>query len=192
VSFAVSSYATGITPLLTAAREAGHELLASIPMEPQGFPGNDEGPHSLLTGASPEDNAVNLEWALSRTQGVVGATGASDGMRGERFADIPASFDPMIAAVTGRGLLYVDARPGRAEPPGAPVRAVDVVLDDQLGRAEIDARLQSLERTAQERGSAIGLAGPLRPATIERIAAWTKTLQGRGLVLVPVSAVVNP
>ncbi len=196
VSFAVSSYATDITALLSAAREAGHELLASIPMEPQGYPGNDEGVHSLRTGLSPQENATNLEWALSRTQGVVGATGASDGMRGERFADIPASFDPAVKDVTRRGLFYIDARPGRAMPAGLPAdtpeRAIDVVLDDQLGRAEIDARLQSLERTARERGSAIGLVGTLRPATIERIAAWSKTLQGRGLVLVPVSAVVNP
>ena len=72
------------------------------------------------------------------------------------------------------------------------MRAIDVVLDEELGRAGLDARLQSLERTARERGSAIGLVGSLRPATIERIAAWTRTLEGRGFVLVPVSAVVNP
>ncbi len=192
VSLAVSSYVPPGSPLLAAAREAGHELLASIPMEPDGYPLNDEGARSLRTGLSPEENRVNLEWALSRTDGAVGATGASDGMRGERFADIPAVFDPMVEEVTRRGLLYVDARPGRTAPAGAPVRAVDVVLDDQLGRAEMDARLQSLERTAKEKGSAIGLVGSLHPVTIERIGAWIKTLQERGLVLVPVSAVVNP
>ena len=84
------------------------------------------------------------------------------------------------------------ARPGRSAAPGTPVRSVDVVLDERLGRAEIDAKLNALERVAKERGSAIGLAGPLRPATIERIAAWARAVQTRGLVLVPVSELVNP
>ena len=192
VSLAVSAYAPSAAPLLDAARGAGHELLASLPMEPAGYPQADEGDHSMRTGLPPEQNRQNLLWALGRTPGAVGATGASDGLRGERFADISAAFDPVLDDVTRRGLLYVDARPGRAEPAGAPVRAVDVVLDDDLGRAEIDARLAALERVAKERGAAIGLAGPLRPTTIERIAAWAKGLGGRGLVLVPVSQIVNP
>lgn len=192
VSFAVSAYAAGNGPLLDAARQAGHELLASIPMEPLGYPQFDEGARSLRTGLGPEENRLNLAWALSRTPGAVGATGASDGLRGERFADIPAAYTPVLEEVGRRGLLYVDARPGRSAPPGTPVRSIDVVLDEQVGRAEIDAKLGALERTAKERGGALGLAGPLRPATIERIAAWTKTLAGRGMVLVPVSALVNP
>ena len=190
VSFAVSAYASVPGSVLEAARQAGHELLESIPMEPQGYPQYDEGARSLRTGLSPEENRRNLEWALARTPGSVGATGASDGLRGERYADIPAALGPVVDEVTRRGMLYVDARPGRAEPPGAPVRAVDVVLDEQLGRAEIDAKLSALERVAKERGAALGLAGPLRPTTIDRIAAWAKTLPGRGLVLVPVSEIV--
>lgn len=190
VSLAVSSVAN-VPALLTAAREAGHELLVSIPMEPRGYPLNDEGVHSLQTGLPPEDNRTNLEWALSRVQGAVGATGASDGMRGERFAEIAALYDPMVDEITRRGLLYVDARPGRTAPAGAPVRAIDVVLDDQPGRAEVDARLQALERTARESGAAIGLLGTIRPATLERLVAWANGLPDRGLVLVPVSAIIN-
>ena len=56
-------------------------------MESQGYPLNDSGPHALLTGADPAVNDRNLEWVLSRMQGEVGLTGASDGLRGERFAN---------------------------------------------------------------------------------------------------------
>ncbi len=194
VSLAVSAYAVGVGPLLEEARRGGHELLASVPMEPQGYPQDNEGPRSLQTGLPPGENTQNLEWALSRTPGAVGATGAADnGLRGERFAEVAGVFEPVLDEIGRRGLLYVDPRPGRAPArPGLVSRAVDVVLDDQIGRAQIDANLRELERVARERGSAIGLAGPLRPATIERIAAWAKTLGERGLVMVPVSALVNP
>ena len=192
VAFAVSAYAGTQAAMLEAARAAGHELLASVPMEPQGFPLNDAGTRSLLTGLTAEDNRLNLEWALSRTQGAVGATGASDGMRGERFAEVSGAIDPVLDEIGRRGLLYVDPRPGRAPSrPGLMARAVDVVLDDSPARAEIEGKLVTLERVARERGSAIGLAGQLRPVTIERIADWAKKLEARGLVLVPVSALVN-
>ena len=192
VSLAVSAYAEGVEGLLEEARRSGHELLASIPMEPQAYPQDDEGPRSLRTGLSPAENAANLAWALSRTSGAVGATGASDnGMRGERFAEVTGVFDPAIDEIGRRGLLYIDPRPGRTpNRPGLMARAVDVVVDDRIGRAEIDARLSELERIARERGSAIGLAGPLRPATIERIAAWARTLSEKGVTMVPVSAMV--
>ena len=191
VAFAVSAYASDADKLLESARAAGHELLASIPMEPQAYPQDDEGPHSLMTGHSLAENSRDLAWSLSRTEGVVGATAASDGLRGERFAEVAGVFNPALDEIGRRGLLYIDPRPGRTPTrPGLPARAVDVVLDDPIGRAEIDAKLQSLERTARDRGSALGLAGPLRPATIERIAAWSKGLSDRGMVLVPVSALV--
>ena len=193
VSFAVSAYAGMGIPELALARAQGHELLVSLPMEPQGYPLNDAGTRSLLTGLSPAENRQNLEWALARVPGAVGVTGASDGMRGERFSDLPGAFDPVLDEIGRRGLLYVDARSGRApDRPGLPARAISVVLDDPPARAEIEAKLVALERVARERGTAIGLAGPVRPVTVERIAAWAKTLPARGLTLVPVSSLVMP
>ncbi len=193
VSLAFSPYAVNTDPLQAASRQAGHEMLVSIPLEPQGYPLNDAGSHSLLTGAPPEQNAQNLDWALSRIQGYVGAVGALDGMRGERFAEQTSSLKSMLDELKRRGLLYVDPRPGRASEllPQVPGRNVDLVIDDPPARAEIEAKLAGLERIAREKGSALGLAGPLRPVTVERIAAWARGLGDRGIALVPVSALVD-
>jgi len=71
------------------------------------------------------------------------------------------------------------------------VEGVDLVLElaaARIRQAQREAALLDLERIAREKGSAVGLAGPLRPVTIERIAEWARTLDARGLVLVPVSA----
>lgn len=193
VTLAVSAYARDPGALLAAARLAGHELLVSIPMESNGFPFDDAGPDSLLTGAAPADNQARLEAVLGRIQGYVGATGASDGLRGERFASQTSSFHAVLDELAARGLLYLDPRPSGAGRP-APLPAglagctVDVVLDESSARAEIEAKLAELERIARDRGSAIGLVGRLRPMVLDRIAAWARDVEARGVVLAPVSA----
>lgn len=187
VTLAFSAYTPNPKALMAAARSRGHEMLVSVPMEANDYPWNDAGPRSLLTGAAPATNRENLEWAMSRLQGYVGVTGASDGLRGERFAGQSSSLDLVLDEVARRGLLYVDPRPG-ATPPHVVGRSVDLVVDDPWTRADIEAKLAALERTARERGSALGLAGPLRPVTVERIAAWAKDIETRGYQLVPVSA----
>ena len=54
----------------------------------------------------------------------------------------------------------------------------------------IDARLEEVERIAREIGVSVAV-GQAYPVTIERIRAWVQTLEAKGIVLAPVSAVVN-
>jgi len=198
VSLAFSPYATRPGPLATMARAAGHETLASVPMEPVGFPQNDAGNHALLTGLAPAENQARLDWALSRIAGTVGATAMlGKDLMGERFA-ASEQMAAVLEALAGRGLLYIDPRPPPALPAGpAPVqpgvRRADLVIDDPAAvRPEIEARLARLEQLARDRGSALGLAGRPDPVTVDRLAAWAATLAARGVVLVPVSALVAP
>ncbi len=190
VDLAVSPYAPRPEALLRQARLKGHELLASIPMEPAGAPLNDEGGRALTIDATPEANEANLAWVLGRIQGYVGATGGSDGQRGEHFALSGRPFAAVAESLAARGLLYLDAAGARV-PFGLASRGVDLVVDEPAGAAALDARLARLETMAQENGVAVGLAGPPRPVTVERIAAWAKGLASRGLVLAPVSALVR-
>ncbi|MDP9097163.1 MAG: divergent polysaccharide deacetylase family protein, partial [Pseudomonadota bacterium] len=194
VSLAFSPYSAKPDALLELSRTTGHEMLISLPLEPSGYPLNDAGSRSLLSGAAPAQNAANLEWSLSRIQGYVGAIGALDAMRGERFSEQSSSLRSVLDELQRRGLLYVDPRPGKtvdklAQVPG---RGVDVIIDDPQSRAEIEGKLVSLERLAREKGASVGFAGPLRPVTIERIAAWARGLNDKGIALVPVTALINP
>jgi polysaccharide deacetylase 2 family uncharacterized protein YibQ len=54
--------------------------------------------------------------------------------------------------------------------------------------AEIDHALGRLEMAARERGVVVGMSSAL-PVSIERIAKWAKAVEGRGLQLVPITAV---
>ncbi len=186
VTFGISPYPSNLAPLLAQTRARGHEYLATLPMESQGYPLNDAGPHALLTGASAADNERNLHWVLSRVPGAAGVTGLSDGLRGERFANAKTLMSAVLTELHQRGLFYVDPRPTNSPgPDGAPVT---VVLDDPPTRAELDTRLALLEQRARDNGAALGLVGVLRPAVTERVASWARGLDGRGVALVPVSA----
>lgn len=197
ISLAFSAYTVDPAPLLDAARAAGHEFLISIPMEPAGYPLSDAGPHALLVGATPEANRRNLEWALSRFQGYVGATGAADGLAGERYVAVQSLFGPLLQSLAQRGLLYVDPRPARqrrqeaASRSAGPTIDADLVIDAKPDAADIDRQLARLETLARDHGSALGIAGPPRPVTLARIAAWTTSLPRHGIMLVPVSTIVR-
>ncbi len=188
IDLALSAYTQTPGPLADLARQHGHELLLSLPMEPQGYPMNDEGPHALLTGAAPAANERDLEWALSRFEGYAGATSASDGMQGERFAGMTEPFGVVARELAERGLFYVDARPDAPPTPGLAGRSVNLILDQPQARAEIEAQLAKLERLARDKGSALGLAGPPSPVVVETIVAWARTLEARGVVLAPATA----
>lgn len=191
VSLALSPYAPGLDPILTAARARGIETLMSLPFEPQGWPLNDPGDRAMLTGLPMEQNLDRMFWALSRAQGQIGVVGALGPLRGERFAAQPGALEAVQRILASRGLIYVDPRPGAPGPGFAWGLAVDLVLDEPAGAAAIDSRLAALEARARERGSAVGYAGDPSPVLVARVAAWAEGLARRGVVLAPVSAMIR-
>jgi polysaccharide deacetylase 2 family uncharacterized protein YibQ len=73
-----------------------------------------------------------------------------------------------------------------------PFAKADFAIDAVPTAAEIDRALARLENLAKERGSAIGVASAL-PISIERIGVWTKALESRGILLVPLTtAMLKP
>ena len=191
VTLAISPYATSPQKLLETARFAEHEYLLSLPMEPQSYPLNDPGPRALMTGLPLAENLQRLHWLLSRIAGYVGVTNALSGdLQGERFAAVAEQMNPVLEDLAGRGLLYVDARPGQAPLPHVWNRDADLVVDQPA--TEIEGKLAELERIARNKGSALGVAMVPRPVTVQRIATWANGLEERGFALAPVSALAEP
>ena len=63
-----------------------------------------------------------------------------------------------------------------------------MAIDSVPTASEIDRALGRLEMAARERGVAVGISSGL-PVAIDHIAKWAKALEGRGLLLVPITAV---
>lgn len=172
------------------ARSTGHEVLLQIPMEPFDYPDNDPGPQTLTASAPKDQNIDRLHYFLSRTQGYVGVAN----FMGARFTANEEALATVFGETGKRGLLFLDdgtsprsVAPKAATRTKAPFLKADVVIDSKAEWAEIDAALVKLEAIAAEKGIAIATASSL-PVTIERLARWAKTLETRGIRLVPVSA----
>jgi polysaccharide deacetylase 2 family uncharacterized protein YibQ len=194
VTLGISAYASDIGPLLAVARKTGHEYLLSVPMEPLGYPLNDpDNRLALMTSLAPSENLKRLRTMLGRIAGNVGVTGAFGPMNGERLVSAPDQADSMLDELARRGLLFVDSRVGQTGPVQTWNRSIDLVVDgDSMDALALDDRLEALTRMAREKGSALGLVSILRPVTVQRIAAWSRTLAAEGVVLAPVTALVLP
>jgi hypothetical protein len=193
VTLAFAPYGPDLERDATRAREAGHETLLQLPMEPFDFPANNPGPHTLLSGAAATENIDNLHWLMTRFAGYVGVMN----FLGAKFTADPAALTTVLGDVAARGLLYLDdgtsprslARDVAAK---LNLRAggADVVIDADPSPQAIDAALIKLEAQARANGLAIGVAAAL-PVSVEHVARWAHSLEARGLALIPVSAVVS-
>ncbi|MGA8315621.1 MAG: divergent polysaccharide deacetylase family protein, partial [Bradyrhizobium sp.] len=67
-----------------------------------------------------------------------------------------------------------------------PFARADISIDAVPTAVEIDRALGKLEGLAKERGIAVGVASAL-PISIERVSVWTKALESRGIMLVPLT-----
>jgi uncharacterized protein len=192
VTLAFAPYGADLDRLAVRARESGHEILLQVPMEPFDYPDNDPGPQTLLTSLAANQNIERLHWLMSRLQGYVGIANYMGG----RFTASDQALAPILREAAKRGLIYVEdgasPRSLAGQIAGAnnlPYAKADIALDAVPSAGEIDRALARLEKTARDRGSAVGIANAL-PASIDRIAAWTKSAGSRGLLVVPITALV--
>lgn len=193
VTFAFDPRWTGARRTLSRARDAGHQVLLQIPMEPANYPANDPGPYTLLTGATDEENLRRLDWLLAQAEDYDGVMN----YMGSRFTRSAEKLRPVIEALRRNDLIFVDSRTTHrsiaadiAREAGLASLANDRHIDAVSDAAAIDGRLGELERIAAETGLAVGI-GFAYSSTVERVAAWSATLGEKGLRLVSVSEALS-
>jgi hypothetical protein len=189
VTLAFTPYGADPGKLAERARAQRHEILLQIPMEPFDYPDNDPGPQTLLTSLNSEQNLDRLYWHLSRLQGYAGIAN----FMGARFVATDPVMQPIVREAAKRGLGYFDdgstprsVAQSLAAGQAMPFAKADFTIDAVPTSAEIDRTLVKLETLAKERGTAVGVASAL-PVSIERLGAWIKTLDSKGIMLVPLT-----
>ncbi|MCH8236763.1 MAG: divergent polysaccharide deacetylase family protein, partial [Proteobacteria bacterium] len=193
ITLVLDPYAKGLGDWLVRARLVGHEVMVALPMESEQFPIHDAGPFSMDTGLKVEDNLKRLELVLSQFTGYTGVAT----VMGSRFGTSESMLRPVFEVLKERGLmlvttgsLFLSAVPKVASEIGLARVISDLTLDDEPTRAAVSAKLERLVEIARERSVGVAIARAY-PVTIDRLIAWTKSLEGKKVVLVPVSAVVD-
>jgi polysaccharide deacetylase 2 family uncharacterized protein YibQ len=192
VTLAFTPYGSDPAKLAERARAQRHEIWLQIPMEPFDYPDNDPGPQTLLTTLDAEQNLDRLYWHLSRFQGYAGVAN----FMGARFVVADTVMQPIVREAAKRGLGYLDdgsaprsVASSLAAGVGMPFAKADLSIDAVPTAVEIDRALAKLEGMAKEHGIAVGVASAL-PISIERIGAWTRTLESHGVMLVPLTTIM--
>lgn len=190
VTLAFAPYGTDLERSVSRARSNGHEIMLQIPMEPFDYPDNDPGPHTLTVAAKPSENLDRLQWVMSRFTGYVGIMN----FMGAKITADPAALTPVMKEINSRGLVFLDDGSSSrslavtvGQNTQTPSVRADIPIDAVPKGDVIDKELTRLEALARERGLAIGTANAL-PVSVERIAVWAKTLEAKGIQLVPVSS----
>jgi polysaccharide deacetylase 2 family uncharacterized protein YibQ len=185
IGLAHTPYAAHLGGWQRHARFNGHEVLLELPLEAADHPVSDFGPWALRP--SPADDARErlLAHVLGRSEAYFGLAAAS-----EAFAALPERFAPIAAAIAGRGLGFVELGDDRlAEVAGAAGLAYASAIGplDAVPEARaIDAALGRLEGAALRDGVAVGYVQSY-PLTFDRLWHWSRTLDSKGISLVPVS-----
>ncbi len=175
------------------ARADGHEVLIEVPMEAYDYGRMKMHPDTLLAGSDAKANLARLDAILSRASGYFGVVN----YQGAKFAADKVAASPVLARLAEKGLAFVDdgsfERTGLAGP--AKTNALRYAraagpIDNRQTPDDISAELMDLEVLALESGAAFG-SGYAFPVTVEAVEVWISQLEEKGLVLAPVSAIVN-
>jgi hypothetical protein len=186
------SYADDLARLSAEAHSYGHELMLHVPMEPMSG-GLDPGPGALLESLPRDELKKRIGDDLDRLTGYVGI----NNHMGSRFTAYAPGMQLVMEELNRRGLLFIDSLTTDhsvgltlAQQMGVPTAGRNVFLDNSGELAAVEEQLVKLEEVARRRGNAIAIGHP-RDATIAALGAWLPTLHDKGLVLVPVTAVVR-
>jgi len=174
------------------ARADGHEVLIEVPMEAYEYGRMRMHPDTLIAGADKKANLAKLNQVLSRASGYFGVIN----YQGAKFSADTGSIEPIFDVLAERGLAFIDdgsvqkAFFGQvADTKGLRFARAAGPVDTRQSPQDIAAEFMELETLARTHGGAIG-AGFAFPVTIEAASLWIDTLDEKGLVLAPVSALV--
>jgi hypothetical protein len=193
VTLAFSPYGSELQGLVSAARGNGHEVTLEVPLEPYDYPNNDPGQNTLLAASPLTDNAARLKWVMSRVTGYAGLINYEGG----KFLSSQKDIQMLLEEAQRRGVYFLDSGNSdqslardAARITGAHFARADITVDRIAMRDAIEKELATLEKTAMQKGFAVGVAQAY-PASIEMIRFWAQGLEQKGFALVPVSGVVT-
>jgi len=184
-------YAKDLREQARAARARGHELMLHLPMEPTGR--NDPGPNALLVSMTDADIRQRTTAALDSFDGFAGV----NNHMGSRFTAFRPGMELVLRQLKPRGLMFLDSRTSpqsvgdqTAQEIGVPSIVRHVFLDDEDTVEAVRRKLAETEAVARRQGFVVAIGHP-HESTLQALAEWLPTVQGKGLALAPSTAILR-
>ncbi|MEQ9519966.1 MAG: divergent polysaccharide deacetylase family protein [Parvibaculum sp.] len=191
VTLSFLPYGKAAPGLAEEARARGHEIMAHIPMQPEGP--EDPGPNALRVDLPADDISARLAVQLDKFPGAIGF----NNHMGSRFTSDVRALLPVMREARARGLIFLDSRTTAnslaakiALASGTETLTRDVFLDHASGPDGLLSQLAELERIAHMSGSAIGIAHP-HALTLDVLDVWSRGLEAKGFELVPITVLAR-
>ena len=192
LTLAFMTYADHLPAWLGQARDARHELLAHVPMQPEAA-SVDPGPNALTVSLSQAEILNRLRWGLNRMEFYIGA----NNHMGSRFTEDADGMRIVMEELRARGLLFLDSRTtGRsacgavAASVGLPFASRNVFLDNDTSAEAVRSQIMVLEGVARQHGTAIGIGHP-HDGTLTALAEWLPLAASRGIAVVPLTSAMR-
>ncbi|NQW00500.1 MAG: divergent polysaccharide deacetylase family protein [Rhodospirillales bacterium] len=186
------TYADDLAEQTGKARQAGHELMLHVPMEPSSKD-IDPGPNVLLSGVPATKIRAALDWGLSQFSGYVGV----NNHMGSKFTSDLEGMKVLMQELRQRKMIFLDSVTSgstkgqlAAHQIGVPFIARNIFLDHIDNIDDIHSRLREVKRLATRQGYAVAIGHP-RDATLEALTSWLHTIESEGFQLVPISALIR-
>ncbi|MFA6111636.1 MAG: divergent polysaccharide deacetylase family protein, partial [Candidatus Latescibacterota bacterium] len=157
LTFALLPSGPRVAELAAQAREAGHEVLAYLPME-----SGEDGPDAGEDAVSVEDEEQEIREKVRQALGLVPRARGIASFLGSRATADYRVMDQVLAEMKGRGLYFLDSRTSAASVAGSAaagtgVRFVgrDLLLDEEDDQEAVEQRLWELSELATRNGQAV-------------------------------------
>ena len=190
-SYAILPFTPYARTLAEAAHRQRKEVLVHLPMEPLG--NKNPGPGAILADLSASEIRRRVRLALRQVPYAVGV----NNHMGSKISQLPASLAPILDTLQQRGLFVIDSLTTAnsqilpmARARGIPALERQIFLDNDPTPAYIRQQLARLVQHARLHGHAVGIAHPY-PQTLAMLTYMEDTLRRQGIMLVPVSRLVE-
>jgi polysaccharide deacetylase 2 family uncharacterized protein YibQ len=172
---------------------AGHEIWLHLPMEPEGYPGNDPGPGAVFVEMSDREIRETVHAAINNVPHVVGV---NNHMGSRATADL-RTMTWVMQELAARGMAFIDSRTtirtvaeDAARSQGVKVARRHVFLDNERSAAAIRRQLDEAVYRSRLDGYAIAI-GHLDPVTVGVLEEEIHKLSKRSVDIVRPSVLVR-
>lgn len=192
MTLAVSPYSTDATFWVEQSIKSRHETLLEIPMQPDDFPNSDPGYLALMHNIDYKTNSDRLDEISSKGEAYIGFIN----VMGNTYLKDVDNLRGLYAWIRSQNTLFVEqiiepkAIAKRKDFRGDQYIQTYTSIDETATPDAIVANLRKLEKQAINNGYAIGTATNY-PVTLAVLKQWSNTLNERGVILAPISAIME-